>query len=441
MYKVDSRKVKQGDTFVALRGISSDGHDYIETAIKNGATKIICEEGNYSVETIIVKDSRKYLEELLKTEYKDELSKVKLIGVTGTNGKTTTAYLIYELLNMTGNKCAYIGSIGYYLDKKVCDVSNTSPDLCELYNLILNSIENGCKYVVMEASSQGLSYRRLEGLHFECAIYTNLTLDHLDYHKTMENYALAKQLLFKQTNCAIVNSDDEYKDYYLLKENKNITYGYNGDYKLISFVNNVLKYNEKEIKFNVDGIFNAYNLLASIACLDHLKIKDYEKYISKLVLPSGRVEKIKYKNNIIIVDSAHDPDACLKIVTLGKSLGKKLITVFGCRGNRYEGRRALMGQYTSDLSDKVILTKDNPNDEDLNQINKQVIAGMRKNNYEIINDRLLAIKKGISYLDDNDVLLILGKGPETCIVEKGQKYPFNDTEVVKKCIEEIEVNN
>lgn len=213
--KTNSRKVKPGDTFVALRGISSDGHSYIDKAIEAGATKIIAEEGNYSVETVIVKDTRIYLEELLYKTYKDMLDDMTIIGLTGTNGKTTSCFLIYEALNALKTKCAYIGTIGFYLEDKVCDLPNTSPDICDLYEMFIESYNNGYKHIVMEVSSQGLSYGRLNKIPFDIALFTNLTQDHLDYHKTMENYALAKTKLFhqlKENGVSIVNIDDSYCD-------------------------------------------------------------------------------------------------------------------------------------------------------------------------------------------------------------------------------------
>ena len=209
--KSDSRKVKDGDIFVALKGISSNGDDYVESAINNGASKIITESDNkYSVETIKVDDTRSYLTNYLKDNYSNILNDMNIIGITGTNGKTTTAYLIYQMLNKLNIKCGYIGTIGYYLEDKVCNLPNTSPDICEIYDMLVNAYENGYKSVVMEVSSQGLAMGRLDGIKFDYALFTNLTQDHLDYHKTMENYAKAKQKLFynlKENGLAIINSD------------------------------------------------------------------------------------------------------------------------------------------------------------------------------------------------------------------------------------------
>ena len=198
--KIDSRKVVEGDTFIALRGINNDGHNYINEAIKNGAKTVVVEHGSYKVNTIVVKDTQKYLKEYLKNNYYDQIKKIKLIGITGTNGKTTTCYLIYQSLNKLGIKCAYIGTIGFYLKDKTKTLNNTTPNLYELYNMLLECVKNDYEYVVMEVSSQGLAMNRVDTLIFDYVVFSNLTQDHLDYHKNIENYVLEKQKLFKKTN-------------------------------------------------------------------------------------------------------------------------------------------------------------------------------------------------------------------------------------------------
>jgi UDP-N-acetylmuramoyl-L-alanyl-D-glutamate--2,6-diaminopimelate ligase len=269
--KSDSRKVKPGDTFIALPGIEGDGHDYIESAIKNGATKIIAEHGNYSVETVIVPSTREYLYNYLETNYNKYLDEMTIIGITGTNGKTTSCYLIYQMLNLLGKKCAYIGTIGYYLDKKICSLANTCPDTCDLYDYIINAYDLGYRYVALEASSVGLLYKRINNMPFDYAIFTNLTHSHGESHPTMEDYALAKQLLFKKlkpTGKAIVNIDDKYAPYYLLEGNHNITYGFNksdyqmSDYQVNDF-NTYFNYIHNDQTYNIHskliGKYNVYN--------------------------------------------------------------------------------------------------------------------------------------------------------------------------------------
>ena len=215
----DSRKIKQGDTFIALRGISSDGHDYIYKAIENGATKIIAEEGNYPVETLIVPDTRKYLNEYLSSHYDSKLNEMNIIAITGTNGKTTTAKLIHDSLNILGSKTAYIGTIGFYIEKKVCDLPNTTVDICDTYALLMEAYDKGCNNVVMEISSHAASMGRVETLNFDYAIFTNLTQDHLDYHKTLENYKNSKLKVFlslPESSYSIINIDDSNEKVFLI---------------------------------------------------------------------------------------------------------------------------------------------------------------------------------------------------------------------------------
>ena len=228
--KIDSRKVKKGDTFVAIKGNTVDGHDYIEKAIENGAEKVICEHGSYNVETVVVEDTNKYLQDYLIENYQKELESLKLIGVTGTNGKTTTCFLTYQILNKLGIKACYIGTIGFYIEDEVIELANTTPDILELYNLLLYAKEKKCEVVVMEVSSHSIDQQRIKGLKFDVCAFTNLTQDHLDYHKTMDNYCMTKVRLItylKQTGKMIVNTDDDYAKYF--ESNKSLSLGINAN--------------------------------------------------------------------------------------------------------------------------------------------------------------------------------------------------------------------
>ena len=210
--KVDSRKIKPGDIFIAIKGINDDGHNYIEEAISNGAKQVIVESGLYSVDTLVVKDTHEYLVNYLKDNYYDKIKDLKLIGITGTNGKTTSSYLLWQALNKLGIKTAYIGTIGFYIDEKIKELNNTTPDILDLYEMFIEAINNDCEYVVMEVSSHSLSFNRVGGLLFDYGMFTNLTQDHLDYHLNMKDYALAKQKLFKsikKDGYAIINIDDD----------------------------------------------------------------------------------------------------------------------------------------------------------------------------------------------------------------------------------------
>lgn len=444
--KSDSRKVKPNDTFIAIKCEVNDGHKYIDAAIKNGASKVIAEYGNYSVPTLIVDDTRTYLNNYLKENYNKYLDEMTIIGITGTNGKTTSAYLIYTALNKLGYKCAYIGTIGYYLEKKVSDLPNTNPDICDMYDLIINAYDKGYRYVVLEASSHGLYNGRLEGITFDYAIFTNLTRDHLDYHKTMENYALAKQLLFKKlkpNGLGIINNDDKYKSYF--KTKNTLTYGKSkSDYQIIGYEasnqNTIVEFSVrgKKVKINSPllGEYNIYNLLCTIIILDNLNIslEDITKTLEKLSCPPGRMDMVKWKTNSIIIDYAHTPDAIEQILNMvNKTTKGNIYTVFGCTGDRDRLKRPIMMDIATRLSTKVIVTIDDPHNEDVMRIVDDMLEGITKNNYEICLDRGKAIQKGINLLKDRDILMILGKGHEEVIIYKDERIPFND----KKKVEEI----
>lgn len=437
--KIDSRKVIEGDTFIALRGINDDGHKYVEDAIKNGASTVIVEEGEYSVNTIVVKDTKEYLKEYLENNYYDEIKKLKLIGMTGTNGKTTTCYLIYQALNKVGKKCAYIGTLGFYLTDEKRNLSNTTPNLYEIYEMLLECVSNDYEYVVMEVSSQGLSMGRVDTLIFNYVIFSNLTQDHLDYHGTLENYVLEKQKLFKMTNesIAIINNDDKYKDYFIL-DNKNITYGKtSNDYKISNIKSTIkgsnFKLNDKEYFTKLIGEYNIYNIVIVIILLELLEIDNIYEIIKSLDSPNGRMDIVEYKDNIIIIDYAHTPDAVEKIITNVSKLGhNKIITLVGCGGNRDKTKRPIMGDISTNYSDYVIFTSDNPRYEKPRKILKDIVCKLDKKNYKIIVNREKAIKKSIQMLSKNDILLLLGKGHEDYQIIKGKKFPFSDKEKVIK---------
>ena len=452
--KSDSRKVKTGDIFVALKGISSNGEEYALKAIENGASKIIVDSDNkYSVETIKVDDTREYLNKYLSENYDTYLNDMKIIGLTGTNGKTTTSYLIYQMLNRLGIKCAYIGTIGFYLDKKVCNLSNTSPDICDLYDLIIQAYDNGYKTIVMEVSSQGLAMERFKTIKFDYAIFTNLTQDHLDYHKTMENYALAKRKLFdslKDNGISIVNSDDSYYKYY---ETKNtVYYGENAkDYKIESYELGYSTKIELNIKGNIHtfsskliGEYNIYNLVAAIALLNEMGIgiEKIAGLTNDLSCPPGRMDLVKYNNNLIVIDYAHTPDAFNQVYgTINKIKQGKVITIFGCTGDRDRTKRPIMMDLATTNSNYVIVTSDDLHNEQFDHIVKDMLENITKNNYEVIENRGLAIRKGISLLKEKDMLLILGKGHEEVIIVKDKRIPFNDKQEVEKYINEIGILN
>jgi len=434
MIKDDSRKIKKGDTFIALKKYH-DGHDYIENAIKNGASKIIAEKGNYSVETLIVEDTHQYLVNYLKENYYEKIKDLKLIGMTGTNGKTTTCFLIYQALNKAGIKCAYIGTIGFYIEDKIKDLNNTTPDILEMYELLLECRNRNVEYVVLEASSQALDMHRLDGLKFEYGIFSNLTQDHLDYHLTIDNYIKSKQILFdKVTNKTFVNMDDKYKDYFI--RNNTITYGINNsDYHIdnydITIEGSDLTVNGIQYKTKLIGKHNLYNILVVIALLNELKINNISEIIKELNPPKGRMDIIRKNNNLVIVDYAHTPDAVSKIIESVRELNpNKIVSILGCGGDRDKTKRPIMASVACDLSDQVIFTNDNPRTENPNNIIADMLHNLDKFNYEIILNRKKAIIKGVQMLNKNDILLILGKGHENYQIIGNIKYDFDDKEVV-----------
>ncbi len=447
--KADSRKIKKGDIFIALRGFSSDGHDYIDKAIENGASKlIVMDEKDYPIPYEVVPDTRIYLENYLKENYGKYLEEMTIVGYTGTNGKTTSCYLLYDALNKLGVKAGYIGTVGFYLESKVCDLPNTSPDICDLYEYLIDAYDKGYRYMTIEASSQGLVRRRLETIPFKYAVFTNLTEDHLDEHKTMEGYANAKKILFdclSNNSLAVLNFDDKYKDYF--KTNNTIYYGFNGgDYKVVydeyNNQNTIFKYLHNNKEYLVDspllGKYNVYNLLSVIAVLDNMgfDINKILEVVKLLKCPPGRIDIIKYKTNSIVIDYAHTPDAMENVFALVNNINhNNVYTVFGCTGSRERTKRPIMMDIATKNSKYTIVTIDDPHEEDIHQIFDDMLVNNTNTNYEVIEDRGEAIKKGISLLNNNDILLILGKGHEEYIVYKDKKVPFNDRKKVEEILE------
>ncbi len=447
-YKTDSRKVEKGDIFVALRGVNHDGHSYIADAIETGATKVVAEEGLYPVETYIVKDTHEYLVQTLKREYYDEIKDLKLIGITGTNGKTTSCYLIHQALNRLGRKCGYIGTIGFYIDEKICDLPNTTPDILDLYDMLLTCKKEGCEFVAMEVSSHSLDMNRVDGLLFDYAIFTNLTQDHLDYHGNMKNYALAKQKLFrkmKEQGTCFINIDDDNSYHFLLPENHNITYGFrNGSYRITNMTYSlghtdfiVSHEGEKTYQMKLIGKHNLYNMLVVIMLLEELGIEESEirKTISLLEEPRGRMECVRYHDALIIVDYAHTPDAVSNAIHAVLEIPHgKIYTIIGCGGDRDRAKRPEMAKIATDLSDYAIFTSDNPRNEDPEHILDDMEHGLDNTNYEKTVNRKEAINRGIQMLQKSDILLLLGKGHETYQVIGNKKIHFDDMEEVKKII-------
>ncbi|MDD2410007.1 MAG: UDP-N-acetylmuramoyl-L-alanyl-D-glutamate--2,6-diaminopimelate ligase, partial [Bacilli bacterium] len=389
-----------------------------------------------------------YLEQYLKS--KVDLSKVKMIGITGTNGKTTSCFLTYQLLNLLKVKTAYIGTNGFFIDDKVRDLNNTTPDLYDLYMMFEEAILNDVKAVVMEVSSHALEQRRIEGIEFDIACYTNLTLEHIDYHKTMDNYLNAKLKLFdklRNKKIAIINKDDPYSKYFISKDNHNITYGKEGTASILDYQ---LYLNKSIIKLKLDkeylitlnlpckyNIYNYMNALLIALELGH-NIDEIIKLSSLLKPPKGRFDIVNYNSNVIVIDYAHTPDAVENILmNVEEYKENRIITILGCGGDRDASKRALMGKIAIDYSDFVIFTNDNPRNESEESIMKDIVSDLIKDNYIVIYDREEAIIEGIKQLKENDILLILGKGHEDYQIIGNEKIHFDDKEIVLRNI----VNN
>ena len=449
--KTDSRKVKPGDTFIAIRNVNRDGHDYIPMAIANGATKVIVEQGQYEVETEVVPDTRQYLKDYLYQNYYPEFKDMKLIGVTGTNGKTTIGYLIYQVLTMLGHPCAYMGTIGFYYNGNFLPMVNTTPDVDVLYDYFLKAKEAGCQTLVMEVSSHALAKDRIYGLAFDEVAFTNLTQDHLDYHKTMENYAAAKQLLFKKTRgqkIAVINGDDPHGDYFCLQNNHNITISDKQGDVVVSHIEFShlgtsfdFCYEGKTYYTHIQmvGRYNVYNYLTVLMLIHHLgySIDEILSLNDRLKAPKGRMELIIYGTNGIFVDYAHTPDAVENVLNSALEFKKrKIITIVGCGGDRDATKRPIMGRIACQKSDLVIITNDNPRTEDPQKIIQDILTGVESNNYVVIPDRKEAIEYGMSQLEDNDIFMILGKGHEDYQILGTEKVHFSDQEEVEKYIKE-----
>ena len=457
----DSRKVENGFLFVAVRGTAVDGHAYIDGAIAKGAVAIICEELPLLSEEkvasferklcfIRVKDSADALGKVVSTWYDNPSDKLTLVGVTGTNGKTTIATLLYEMFRKMGHKVGLISTVCNYIDGEAIPTEHTTPDPITLHSLMARMVEAGCEYAFMEVSSHSIDQKRISGLSFNGGIFTNLTRDHLDYHKTVENYLKAKKKFFDDLPAgafALTNADD--KSGLVMLQNtaaKKLTYSlrtladFKGKILESHFEGTEMIINGREVVVHFVGRFNAYNLLAVYGAAVSLG-KDPEEtliVLSTLHSVSGRFETIQSPlGYTAIVDYAHTPDALTNVLNGIEEVldGRgRIITVVGAGGNRDKGKRPLMAKEAAKLSDQVILTSDNPRFEEPDEIIQDMVAGLSKADMErtlCITDRTQAIKTATMLAKKGDVILVAGKGHEDYQDVKGVKHHFDDREVIR----------
>jgi UDP-N-acetylmuramoyl-L-alanyl-D-glutamate--2,6-diaminopimelate ligase len=451
----DSREVKPGCVFVAVKGINVDGHNFIDNSIQKGAVAVVCEKFPQNLKDgityIKVKNSGFALGVISSNFFDNPSSKLMLVGVTGTNGKTTIATLLHQLFILLGYKTGLLSTIQNKINEQDIPATHTTPDALKINEIISEMVDSGCSYCFMEVSSHAIDQNRVAGLDFAGAIFTNITHDHLDYHKTFKNYLKIKKRFFDllpSDAFALSNIDD--KNGKIILQNtkaKTKTYSlkHKSDFKCKIIENQIeglqLNIDGEDVWFRLIGNFNAYNLLAVYATailLGEEKSKVLTA-LSSLKTVEGRFEYIKTQNNIIaIIDYAHTPDALKNIldaISVIRTKNEQLITVIGAGGDRDKKKRNLIGKVAAEKSDKVIFTSDNPRSEDPEQIIKEIKNGVDPVNYKkviSITNRKEAIKTACVLARAGDIILVAGKGHEKYQEIKGIKYPFNDKEILKK---------
>lgn len=456
---IDSRSVQPGYVFVALKGVAADGHQFIPKAIQSGAAAIVCEVLPETIDSpvtyIQVEDSAAAAGLMAHNFYGRPSAQVKLVGVTGTNGKTTVATLLYQLFTALGYKCGLLSTVQNHIGSKVITATHTTPDAVQLNQLLSQMVDEGCSYVFMEVSSHAINQHRIEGLEFAGGIFTNISHDHLDYHKTFDEYIRVKKLFFDKlpkTAFAIINIDDK-RGMVMVQNTSAITKTYSlkavSDFKGKILDNGIMGLHmlidEQEVHFRLIGSFNAHNLLAVYGAAICLEQDKYEvlQTLSTLNGAEGRFEYIISPNEkvIAIIDYAHTPDALLNVLATIKKLKKgfeQVITVAGCGGNRDKTKRPVMAEVACEYSDRVILTSDNPRFEDAAEIIRDMEAGVpaaSKRKCISITDRREAIKTALTLAGKEDIVLIAGKGHEKYQEINGVKHHFDDKEVVREMFE------
>ncbi|MCK9430600.1 MAG: UDP-N-acetylmuramoyl-L-alanyl-D-glutamate--2,6-diaminopimelate ligase [Candidatus Omnitrophica bacterium] len=450
----NSQAVKKGYVFVAVKGNRQDGSCFIKEAVAHGAGVVVIDEKIKKniipgkVKMLQVNNCREFLAQSAAEFYGQPSEKLRVVGITGTNGKTTISYLIEAMAKCSGADCGVVGTINYRFKGQEISAKNTTPGSDQLQGLFARMLKRRVKYCAMEVSSHALDQQRVLGINFRQAIFTNLTQDHLDYHGSLENYFLAKAKLFRMlgaSGVAIVNNDDQYgRRIKRLISCRLLSYGIkNKSTVMARDIHSGITGAEftlvapginSRIKTQLVGKYNIYNILAAVSwgISEGLKLKDIKSAIEKFKNVPGRLEKV---GRNIFVDYAHTPDALFNVISALRPLTSgRVIVVFGCGGERDRLKRPKMGKIVTTLADYAIITSDNPRSENPLNIIKDIRKGIQKDNYRVIADRLKAIKEALKLIQNNDCLIIAGKGHEDYQVLKNKVLHFSDREVVAKCL-------
>jgi UDP-N-acetylmuramoyl-L-alanyl-D-glutamate--2,6-diaminopimelate ligase len=456
----DSRRAKAGDLFVAVIGFESDGHNYIEKAVAAGASCILCQkEPETDIPYVLTDDSRLGLATVSANYFGRPASKLKMIGVTGTNGKTTTTNLIKTMLETVfGCKVGLIGTNCNMIGDEVLDTERTTPESYEIQELLKKMVDAGCEYAVMEVSSHALYLDRVAGIEFELGIFTNLTRDHLDFHKTMEEYGRAKAILFRQCRTGIINIDDEYHS--LMTENATcrvFTYSYDNTEADLSAKNVNLRADGvsfaalmtarlEKVRLGIPGKFSVYNGLAALAALVNLDvdIRDAAQALSQCHGVKGRVEIVPTNSDFtVMIDYAHTPDALENVLsTVDDYATGRIVVLVGCGGDRDKTKRPIMGRIATEMADFAVITSDNPRTEDPTAIINDILAGITdpKAPYKVIENRREAIGWAIKNHEPDDIIVLAGKGHETYQIIGKTNHHIDERAGVRELLDEMTAN-
>ncbi|MBQ8783913.1 MAG: UDP-N-acetylmuramoyl-L-alanyl-D-glutamate--2,6-diaminopimelate ligase [Clostridia bacterium] len=442
----DSRQVTKGCVFVCIKGENFDSHTLARDVLNDGAVAVIVQSDLEIPEQIIVEDTKKALALMCAEFYHNSHKKMKIIGVTGTNGKTSTTYMIKQILEYSGKKAGLIGTVAYSSGKeKISDSVLTTPEPQQLHRMFYSMQSQGCEYCVMEVSSQALAQERCHGIEFDCAVFTNLTTDHLDYHKTMENYCTSKGKLFAQSKLSLINADDK---------NGQLIFGFvKGRAQFFSAKTENADFYAHDVKLEKDGCeytlgnvsfkipipgeFTVYNSIGAVACCNAMGIslEDCAKALSKMSGVPGRAEVLETDTPYtVIIDYAHTPDAMENILSTVKAVSKgRVVALFGCGGNRDKSKRPLMAKAAAENADYVIITTDNPRTENPNEIIEDILPGIKNISTPcaVIPDRTYAIEFALKNAKENDTIVLCGKGHETYQIIGENKHPYDERKIVR----------